>query len=295
MVFIIIPIFNRIALTIKCLHAVTNQTFKDYKVIIVDDGSTDGSSEKIKTLFPQVDILKGDGNYYWTKSVNTGIQHIESKLTANDFVLHINNDTAFENTYIENLLAFHRKYPNAIVGSLAFDPASRMVSHLGIFYSRWLPIVKKNYHEEEIALSRLAGIDCLKSDTISARGLLIPGYVIQKIGLLDEQNFPQYRSDEDYALRCRKAGINVYISTAALVYNSRENTGYDHTIHSVTWKKFYQSLFSILSTNNLSIRWKWAKKNSLIPVLYYPMDAAILFLGFFKSVIYQKILRKKLN
>lgn len=295
MVFIIVPVFNRIALTLKCLQSVVGQSYHDYRVIVVDDGSTDGTAEKIHTAFPNFTILKGDGNYYWTKSVNTGILCIENEMTENDFVLHINNDTEFGPDYIDNLLKFHDKYPNSIVGSLSYDPDSKEVSHLGMFYNYWLPLKKSNFREDEIDIKRLAGRDYLRSDNISARGLLIPGYVIKKIGLLDETNFPQYRSDEDYALRCRKAGINVYIATSAMVVNSRVNTGYDHTIHDVSWKKFYKSMFSLLSTNNLAIRWRWAKKNSHIPVIYFPADVAILILGFGKSIVYRKILRKRLN
>jgi len=295
MVFIIIPVFNRIDFTLRCLQSIVDQSYKNYKVIIIDDGSSDGSAEKIKAGFPQFTVLKGDGHYYWTKCVNTGLLSIQNEMTADDFVLHVNNDIEFEPSYIDNLLQFHAKHPQSIVGSLSYDPGSKRVSHLGIFYNPWLPLVKKNFSEEEIELTRLQHIEYLKSDTISARGLLIPGYVIQKIGLLDEQNFPQYRSDEDYALRCRKAGINVYIATSCLVYNSRINTGYDHTIHRITWSSFYKSLFSILSTNNLAIRWNWAKKNARMPLLYFPADASLLFLGFFKSIVYRKILRKPLN
>lgn len=295
MVFIIIPVFNRVALTLKCLESVANQTYRNLKVVVVDDGSTDDTAAQIKLHFPDCTVISTGGDYYWTKSVNTGILSIQDEMKETDFVVHINNDTTFESSYIEDLLSFHEKHPNSIVGSLAFDPDSRQVSHLGVLYNAWFPTVKKNFKEEEIDLSRLKNTAYLKSDTIAARGLLIPGYVIKKVGLLDDINFPQYRSDEDYALTCRKAGINVYISTSCIVYNTRSNTGYDHTIHDVNIKKIYKSLFSILSTNNLSIRWKWAKKNSHIPPLYYSADVCILLLGFVKSIAYKKILNKKLN
>src|SRR5450432_2590999 len=96
MVFIIIPVFNRIEFTLDCLRAVSRQTYKDCRIIVVDDGSTDGTAEKIATVFPQVEVLRGDGNFYWTKSLNTGIRYLKSEISENDFVLHINNDTAFE-------------------------------------------------------------------------------------------------------------------------------------------------------------------------------------------------------
>ncbi len=52
MVFIIIPVFNRIALTLKCLQSIEKQTYQHFKVIVVNDGSTDGSVEQIRQAFP---------------------------------------------------------------------------------------------------------------------------------------------------------------------------------------------------------------------------------------------------
>ncbi|MEP6750123.1 MAG: glycosyltransferase, partial [Bacteroidota bacterium] len=106
MVFIVVPVFNRVALTLKCLQSVANQTYKDYKVIVIDDGSTDGTAEMVQASFPASIIIKGDGNYYWTKCVNTGILSIQNQMTEKDFVLHVNNDTEFDPRYIENLLCF---------------------------------------------------------------------------------------------------------------------------------------------------------------------------------------------
>jgi len=295
MVFIIIPVFNRIEMTLQCLEAIHKQTFKDHQIIIVDDGSTDGTGGIIKKKYPLVEILQGDGTYFWTKCLNEGILHIKPKMTERDFVLHINNDTTFEDSYIQRLLNFHELHPNSIVGSLNYDPESRMVSHLGVYHNQWTPFIKQNYREEEIELSRLKGIDYLKTVNIAARGLLIPAYVINRVGLFDDKNFPQYRSDEDYGIRCIKSGINVYISTAAIVYNSRMNTGWDHTIHKVTFREFYKSLFSLLSTNNLYIRWNWAKKNSAIPPVYYCLDVVKLIAGFFKSMFIRRLLGKRLN
>ncbi len=295
MVFIIIPVFNRINFTVQCLGAIRNQAYKDYRIMVVDDGSTDGTAQRIMGEFPEAEILKGDGKFYWTKCVNTAIRHVQPVLKDEDFILHINNDTTFDSNYISNLINFHALHPNSITGSLSYDPDTKMVSHLGVYHSAWTPFIKQNFKEEEIDLSRLQNTEYLKTVNISARGLLIPAYVIKKVGLLDEANFPQYRSDEDYGIRCRKAGIDVFIATNAVVYNSRLNTGWDHTIHKVTFGQFYQSLFSLLSTNNLAIRWKWSKKNSAIPPVYYALDVAKLVGGFFKSMIVRRVLGKRLN
>ena len=295
MVFVIVPVFNRVEMTLQCLASIQQQTYTNYRVVVVDDGSTDGTAQLVKEQYPSTELVRGDGNYYWTKSLNVGIEYVLPDMKDTDFILHINNDTTFDSQYFQHLLDFHEKYPNSIVGSLNYDPDSKKVSHLGVYHSYWTPFIKQNYREEEIELSRLQGIDYLKTVNIAARGLLIPGYVIKKVGLFDDKNFPQYRSDEDYGIRCINAGINVYIATSAIVNNSRANTGWDHTIHKVTFREFYRSLFSLLSTNNLHIRWKWAKKNSTLPPLYYALDVAKLVGGFFKSMLIRRVLGKEMN
>ena len=70
MVYIVIPCFNRKKLTRGCLQALENQTYKDFKVIVVDDGSTDGTANMITREFPETILLFGDGNLFWTGATN---------------------------------------------------------------------------------------------------------------------------------------------------------------------------------------------------------------------------------
>ena len=73
MLFIVTPVFNRKFTTIIKIFKRTN--FKDFKVIIVDDGSTDGTSKMIKNDFPKVILIETEGNLWWSESTNLGIKH----------------------------------------------------------------------------------------------------------------------------------------------------------------------------------------------------------------------------
>ena len=75
MVFIIIPVHNRKALTHDCLASLETQTWKDFRVIVVDDGSTDGTADMLRTMFPSVIVLTGNGNLFWTAATNLGIRY----------------------------------------------------------------------------------------------------------------------------------------------------------------------------------------------------------------------------
>ena len=66
---------NRKEYTHQCLLSIYKQTNKNFIVIVIDDGSTDGTGEMITNEFPEVILLKGDGNLWWTKAINLGIKH----------------------------------------------------------------------------------------------------------------------------------------------------------------------------------------------------------------------------
>lgn len=75
MISIVIPVFNRKEYTRECLLSLKDQTDQRFKVIIVDDGSTDGTEDMLREEFPEVEVLKGSGSLFWTAGVNMGIRH----------------------------------------------------------------------------------------------------------------------------------------------------------------------------------------------------------------------------
>jgi len=91
---VVITCHNRKEKTIASLKKLINQDdidTLDVKIYLVDDGSTDGTSEAIKNNFPQVNIIKGDGTLFW----NGGMRGAFSKAMENghDYYLWLNDDT----------------------------------------------------------------------------------------------------------------------------------------------------------------------------------------------------------
>ena len=75
MIYVVIPVHNRKDFTRNCLLSLQKQSFQAFEVVIVDDGSTDGTAEMLREEFPELPVLKGDGNLWWTASVNMGIKY----------------------------------------------------------------------------------------------------------------------------------------------------------------------------------------------------------------------------
>ena len=102
MIYIVIPVFNRKHFTKDCLISLRNQTYKYHKTIIVDDGSTDGTKQMLESEFPEVIVLSGDGNLWWTKSINMGIRHALS--LGADYIMTLNNDTIATPDFLEKMM-----------------------------------------------------------------------------------------------------------------------------------------------------------------------------------------------
>src|SRR6478736_2966001 len=123
MVCIVIPVHNRKKFTRDCLLSLQNQTLPADYIIVVNDGSTDGTSEMIEQEFPGVIILNGNGKLFWTAAINMGVRlalHMEA-----DHVMTLNNDTIASKDFIERMVTSATQKPRAILGALDVDWLSK--------------------------------------------------------------------------------------------------------------------------------------------------------------------------
>ena len=129
MIYIIIPIHNGIECTLKCLNSITLSSFTDYRVVIVDDGSTDSSAEIIKKLYPETVILHGDGSLWWSGGINKGINYALSNSCSH--VMLLNNDNIIAIDTLSELVKSSNTNPDAIVCSLVYVLGSENIILFG--------------------------------------------------------------------------------------------------------------------------------------------------------------------
>ena len=118
-IYIIIPVHNRMEFTRQCLNSLTQQTYRKFKIIVIDDGSSDGTSDMIQKEFPEVVLLNGDGNLWWTGATNLGIEYVLEQADQDGYILTLNNDTVVRSDYIQTLLNSAAKYPRSLIGSIS--------------------------------------------------------------------------------------------------------------------------------------------------------------------------------
>ncbi|GJM63531.1 glycosyltransferase family 2 protein [Persicobacter diffluens] len=245
MLYIIIPVFNRKHFTKACLEALENQTNKNFKVIVVDDGSTDGTGEMIAKQFPEVLVLRGNGDLWWTAATNMGIKKALS--LGAERVMTLNNDTLPPKEWIEKMLEASDQFPNALVGAINIEKESGMI-HYGGERINW-----KGYHttklEEELEQQERKGLH--EVTHFPGRGLIIPSSCFEAIGLFDEVKLPHYLADYEFTYRAFASGYKIYCNYDAPLLTYPEASGDQANRKKKSFNAYWDHLFGIRGGGNL--------------------------------------------
>jgi GT2 family glycosyltransferase len=260
---IIIPNWNGLTHLKTCLQSIMAQSISDYEVIVVDNGSSDGSRKFIKENFPTVKLVELDRNRGFTGACNVGFKHARG-----DYVVLLNNDTETEADWLKNLESAFQRYPQAgILASKIMLYDRRDYYHAaGDFYQ--IDGIPGNrgvwqedsgqFNEEERVFSACGAAAAYRRE------------MLDEIGFLDDR-FYFSCEDIDLGWRAQLAGWEaVYIPTA-VVYHKLKATGgsitgsyYDgRNFLYLIWKNYPWSLFKrywirILQAQ-LKITWLAAK------------------------------------
>ncbi len=230
-VVIIIVNWNGKNLLKNCLISLKKNTeYSNYKVIVVDNGSTDGSVEFLKRKFPWVDVLALDRNYGFAGGNNRGIVYALNKYNP-DYILLLNNDILIiQKDWLRKMVEVAESDKKiGIVGCKLIYPDGS-IQHIGAYIDKCGDGVQIQINNYDDIITY--------PDYITGACLLIKRTVIDKVGLLDEGYFPAYYEDADYCYRVKKAGyiIVCLLSTAVVHYEGSTSKQIKKEI-SLTMKK----------------------------------------------------------
>ena len=251
MLYILIPIHNNVEDVVKCLTCIQRQTYTDYEVIIINDGSTDNSSSIIKEKFPISIILEGDGNLWWGGALHKGIEYVLNCAYNSDYILMLNNDLIFNDDYLDILIKGADINPDTAVGSLCLNQKTKALVDSGVIIDwKRLSFTHKEVKDD--------GDDFIRNiNVLSTRGLIVPVHIIKNVGNFIPDRIPHYLSDYEYTIRIKKCGWKLLTAKKAVVYLDVDQTG----IHTnwggkLTSKSIFDTIFSTRSSSNLK-SWLW--------------------------------------
>lgn len=202
-VFIIVPVHNNLKYTRECLSQLRAQIGVSLGVIVVDDGSTDGTARCIEQDYPEVTLLSGSGQLWWTGAMVLACNHLLSTVQSCDFILTLNNDTVFAPNFVAGLVDCSLKHGRAIVAARCTAVGSgKELNVAGKFH--WAE-ARRTYNGEG-SPSRAQEYDFLTS-----RAVIYPMEVFCRIGVFNAKMLPHYHADMEFTYRAGKAGFPLVV------------------------------------------------------------------------------------
>jgi GT2 family glycosyltransferase len=258
---VVIPNWNGRHHLTDCLSAMRGQTFADREVILVDNGSTDGSAAFVREQFPEVRILELGENRGFTGASSAGYS-----LTRGEFVCLLNNDTEANSDWLAEVVAAFERHPDAgAVASklLLFDERDRF--HAAGDYYRvdgvpgnrgvWQTDIGQ-YEREEPVFGACGAAAAYRRVTLD------------QVGFLDDAFFFSCE-DVDLAWRTNLAGWTVIYCPTAIVYHKLKASGGSGVTSSyydgrnflyVIWKNFPTTLLRRHARSIVRAQWNISRE-----------------------------------
>lgn len=267
-VTVIIPNYNGLSFMEPCMAALERQTCRDFEVLVVDNGSTDGSAQWLKKQgIPSVFLTENTG---FSGAVNTGIRAVKTP-----YVILLNNDTEAEPDYVRQLLLAVEGSPRIFSVSPKMiqmyrrdlmDDAGDMYSIMGWAYQRGVGQETSRYDRPCHIFSACAGAAIYRRE------------VFEKIGYFDEMHFA-YLEDIDVGYRAKIAGYYNRYCPQAVVYHVGSGT---------SGSKYNSFKVRLAARNNVYLNYK---NMPLLQLLANSLPLALGIAGkygFFKKLGFEK-------
>jgi GT2 family glycosyltransferase/tetratricopeptide (TPR) repeat protein len=207
-VSIVIPVYNRVDLTVQCLEAIGQTTSGDFEVVVVDDASTDGTADVLAQFGSALTVVRHDANHGFARACNDG-----ARAARGDLLVFLNNDTQPRPGWLEALIAAADAAPDVgAVGARLLYPDGT-IQHAGIGFT---PDFEPFHLHQGVPADAPAVTEDRDCEALTGACLLVPRSVYAEIGGFDE-GYRMYFEDIDLCLRIRATGRRVRYAAGSVV------------------------------------------------------------------------------
>lgn len=265
-VSVVIPNYNGLQYLEVCMEALENQTVGGFPIIVVDNGSTDGSLEWLRAHHPLVQQISLAENFGFCRAVNEGI--LASRTT---YVILLNNDTKVHPEFVEEMVAGMKRHKKSFscqakmiqyYDRSRIDDAGNYYNALGWAYARGKGADVQKYHKEEKIFAACGGAAIYRKK------------LFEELGYFDEEHFA-YLEDLDVGYRARIQGYENWYLPRATVFHVGSGT---------TGSRYNQFKIRYSSRNNIYLIYKNMPVGQII--LNFPLlvaGFAVKFVFFFRK------------
>ncbi|MEO0329227.1 MAG: glycosyltransferase [Pseudomonadota bacterium] len=222
-VSIIIPVYNQLSYTLRCIKSIQeNTTGIEYEIIVINDQSSD-DTETLLSNREDIRFHTNPENLGFIGSCNQG-----ARMATNEYICYLNNDTVVAPTWMDSLLDSFELYPNlGLVGSKLIYPNGQLQEAGGLIWDDFSGWNYGKFQDRDARLYSYARF----TDYCSGAAIVIPAALERMLGGFDPHFSPAYGEDSDMAFRIRSIGLSVLYQPLSNVYHFEGITsGTDETI-----------------------------------------------------------------
>lgn len=206
-IHVLIACHNRKQLTVGSILGAAQSASAsgvDVSFTVFDDGSTDGTGEAISSLLVELNVLRGDGNAYWARSMALAEASIlnDDKTEDSHVILWLNDDVVLDASAFARLRDSIEAHPGSVVVGAVRDPSTGAITYSGM----------RRNGKHPLRFDRISPTDRPQVvDTFNGNIVAIPVPVARRLAGIDG-NFSHGLADIDYGLRCNRLTVPVLLA-----------------------------------------------------------------------------------
>lgn len=215
LVYVLVLNWNLKDDTAECVTSVLASDYERYRVLVVDNASSDGSPASLQRTFSGLEVVVNSTNLGFAAGNNVGIRRALSE--GADYVFLLNNDTIVEATMLSTLVAYANGDTSVglVAPKILYYQDPNRIWRLGDRVHRWWPVPLSVGCDQ---VDHGQYLHPLELDYVTFCGVLIRRRLLETIGLLDERFFFTYE-DADFCRRAQTAGYRVVCHPRARVWH----------------------------------------------------------------------------
>jgi GT2 family glycosyltransferase len=237
-VYILLPVHNRVEITKEFVACLRLQTHTDYHLILLDDGSTDGTAEMVRGGIANLTVLRGKGKWWWGGALHQGyLWLLKQGVPADALILIMNDDTRFDPDFIASGVSCLAKHRRTLLMAECYDLSCET-------------LLDRGAHAEWKTLSFGPAQSPQDVNCLATRGLFLRMADFREIGGFHPRLLPHYLSDYEFTIRAHKKKMLLRTDPSVKVRLNRESTGLQ-TVDAGNGAGLLESFFSLRSAYDL--------------------------------------------
>lgn len=210
-IYLLLPVHSRRLTTEKFIGQLLAQTYGNWHLVLIDDGSTDGTADMVRSLVSELTILRGQGQWWWAGALQQGYNWLKAQaLAPSDLVLIANDDSSVEPDFLSNAVAAMQ--PDSLLLAMCYDMYSGELD-AGLVW---------NWPTLSYTVLRESG---QQANCFSTRGLFIRVADFLKIGGFHPLLLPHYLSDYEFTHRAWRKGYRLITVPEVFLKDDAQQTG----------------------------------------------------------------------